>query len=92
MCHKVGGGSRPSPLPPMTGITSPESNNNTQRRNPLDEVRDTMEGRRAKPNKVEKPDTANMLERVQGIISDFVERIRKTMPSAPAERPSVTPR
>lgn len=94
MCHKVGGGggcSRPQPLPPMSGISSPESGNNTQRRNPLDEVRDVMEGRRAKPNKFEKP-SLNLVERVQGMMEDFMNRIKKTMPSAPTERPGVTPR
>lgn len=93
MCHKVGGGggcraSRPQPLPP---VTSPESGNNAQRRNPLDEVRDVMEGKRAKPKKFEKP-SLDLAERVQGIISDFIDRIKKTMPSAPTERPGVTPR
>lgn len=92
MCHKVGGGggcSRPQPLPPMSGITSPESG--TQRRNPLDEVRDVMEGKRAKPKKFEKP-SMDLMERVRGIMDDFVDRIKKTMPSAPTERPGVSPR
>lgn len=91
MCHKVGGGggcSRPQPLPPMNNVSSPENQN---RQNPLQQIEDVMEGRRAKPKKFEKP-SLDLAERVQGIINDFVDKVRKSMPSAPADRPSVTPR
>jgi hypothetical protein len=90
-CHGVGGGSRPSPLPPMSGISSPESNNNAQRRNPLEEIRDVMEGKRATRMKKAEPES-NMLERVRGMMEDFLNKVKKTMPSAPVERPGVTPR
>lgn len=90
MCHKVGGGSRPQPLPPMNNnVSSPENQNRSA--NPLQNIEDVMEGRRAKPKKHEKP-SLDLAERVQGIINDFVDRIKKTMPSTPTDRPSVTPR
>lgn len=92
-CHGVGCGQRPAPLPPMSGISSPESGNNaTQRRNPLaDEVRDVMEGRRANRMKKAAPDPG-LMERVRGIIDDVVNQVKKTMPAAPTERPGVIPR